>query len=582
MSVASRDSGAFRRPEPETPESVTEAPAFKAARLWVHQFARTLKTCRLYEANNPTVARFLVDLSDALRKYGEEHGAMTLRFTSDDVLCQGASVYLARSRDDNLAWPFYRDGIRALTLTPGISAEEVHALIRALVSHTTVAEPESDLVTALWEAHLDHVDVDYVPAESEVSAGEDAVDDEPMPWPQGEAEEPAAAADEPALEKRTEADLSRSDDWSIRERTAEVEAGFLELETLALNEVKRFHEEYRDEHQVPLTTTAIAIVQALLAADVDEDDVTDLASFLPRVLRETLESGRWLESAETLALLSSHARGRWSIETFAQELLQPISVSHVATRLDVQDVGEVRDFLELARFVGELEIDLMVAVLAQSEYRRTRRLIAEAIVQRCRDNPERLAPWLADPRWQVVRNVVHMLGMIGGPAVVPLLETVARHPEARVRYGVVASLGETPPASARTVLLAMLDGADSRLFVSVMQQLGRERDTPVARQLFAMVLEPEFDRRPGPEKRAVYDALAATAGDEMVPVLEAELHRGGWFALQLEDHRIALARCLARIGTLDSMRALERGAQSKRAAVRRACEEALLGWAPQE
>lgn len=581
MSVASRDSGASRRLESETPESVTETPAFKAARHWVHQFVRTLKTCRLYEANNPTVARFLVDLADALRKYGEQHGAMTLRFTADDVLCHGASVYLARSRDDNLAWPFYRDGIRALTLAPGITAEEVNALIRALVSHTAVAEPDSDLVTALWEAHLDHVDVDYVPAESEVSAGEDAVDEDPMPWPQAE-EEPEAATDPAVTEKRTEADASRSDDWSIRERTAEVEAGFLELETLALNEVKRFHEEYRDEHQVPLTTTAIAIVQALLAADIDEQDTMELASFLPRVLRETLEAGRWLESAETLALLASHARGRWSIETFGQELLQPISVSHLATRLDVQDAGEVRDFLELARFVGELEVDLLVAVLAQSEYRRTRRLVAEAIVQRCRDNPERLAPWLADPRWQVVRNVVHMLGMIGGPGVVPLLETVARHPEPRVRYGVVASLGETPPASARHALLAMLEGADSRTFVSVMQHLARDRDTTVARHLFAMVLEPEFDRRPGPEKRAVYDALAGTAGDEMVPVLEAELHRGGWFALQLDDHRIALARCLARIGTLDSMRALERGAQSKRAAVRRACEEALLGWAPHE
>jgi hypothetical protein len=213
MSVAPRDSGASRRLEPEIPESVTESPAFKAARLWVHQFARTLKTCRLYEANNPTVARFLVDLADALRRYGETHGAMTLRFTPDDVLCHGASVYLARSRDDNLALPFYRDGIRALTFTPGISADEVSALIRALVSHTTVAEPESDLVTALWEAHLDHVDVDYVPAESEVSGGEDAADEEPMPWPQSEEETPASAADETVLEKRSEADASRSDDW---------------------------------------------------------------------------------------------------------------------------------------------------------------------------------------------------------------------------------------------------------------------------------------------------------------------------------------------------------------------------------
>lgn len=579
MTVASRDPRGSRRPRPDPIEALAEdSPALEAARLWVHRFARTLKTCRLYEANNPTVARFLVDLADTLDRFIEEHGALTLRFTADDVLFDGASVYLARSREDNLALPFYRDGIRALTLNPGIAPGEVQALIRALVSHATVANPDGDLVTTLWEAQLDHVDLDYVPAESEVVAGDEATDAEPMPWPEDDPEAEAEAAKEVV----TEDDASRSDDWTIRERTAEVEAGFEELDTLAENEIKRFHDEYRDEHQVPLTTTAIAIVQAYLAAGVSASETLELARFLPRVLREALDEGRWIESAVTIGLLESHGHGQWSLETFAQELLQPISVSQLAARLDVQDADAVLDFVDLAHRVGELEVDVLVGVLAQSEYRRTRRLLSEAVVRSCRDNPERLAPWLADPRWQVVRNVVHMLGMIGGPAVVPLLETVAQHPEPRVRYAVVASLGESPPGQSRELLIGMLEGADSRTFCSVMQQLGRERDPELARRLFAMMLEPEFERRPGPDKRAVYHALGITSTDEIVPELEAELNRGGWFALQLDEHRIAIARCLARIGTLDSMRALERGAQSKRAAVRKACEEALLGWAPHE
>src|SRR2546422_510719 len=80
-----------------------ETPARKAARLWVHQFARALKTCRLYEQNiNATVERLLDEVTGTLRRFHEEHGTLALEFTADDVLYDGASTYLARSRDDNL------------------------------------------------------------------------------------------------------------------------------------------------------------------------------------------------------------------------------------------------------------------------------------------------------------------------------------------------------------------------------------------------------------------------------------------------------------------------------------------------
>ena len=34
--------------------------------VWVRQFARALKTCRPYDANNPTVIRFRAELAQAL------------------------------------------------------------------------------------------------------------------------------------------------------------------------------------------------------------------------------------------------------------------------------------------------------------------------------------------------------------------------------------------------------------------------------------------------------------------------------------------------------------------------------------
>jgi len=566
--------------DPKAP--VEETPASRAARHWVHQFARTLKTCRLYEQNgNAMVERFLTDLAEALAQFHNEHGPLALKFTSNDVCYEEASLYLARSREDNLAMAFYRDGIRGMSLNAGTTKEQLEALIAAIIQVTAVGNTDDDLVTLLWESHLDDVDIDYVAAESDVNSGSEVEDDEPpMPWP--DAEEAESQVVEAEEDSSSEPPEPRSDDWTIRELTLEAEAGFAELESLAPTEVQRFHAEYRAEHEVPITTTAIALVQAYLAAGGDGSRDANLGRFLPRVLRESLATGRWLEAAEAVALLERHGHDHWSKETFIQELMQPISVAGVAAKLDDQDAESVLDFVELAQSLGDIEIDILVGTLAQCELRRTRRVLVDAITVRCRDNPDRLAPWLADPRWFVVRNVAHMLGSIGGAQVAGLLQSVIRHPEPRVRYAVVASLSQLPSHVARPLLLGMIEHADTRTFCSALHALSIEPDAGLARLMFQLMQRPDFEKRPGAEKRAVYQAIATMAGDELVPELEGELIGGNWFSLGRDEHHRAIARCLARIGTLESMEALKRGTQSRRPLVRRACEEALLGWAPHE
>ena len=111
----------------------------------------------------------------------------------------------------------------------------------------------------------------------------------------------------------------------------------------------------------------------------------------------------------------------------------------------------------------------------------------------------------------------------------------------------------------------------------MLHQLSGERDPGTARYLLQMLQDPEFEQRPVEEKRAIHLALSSVAGDEVVSDLEAELHKGNWFGGGLDDQRRAIARILARIGTRLARMVLERGAQSRRAPLRKACEDALAG-----
>jgi len=554
--------------------------AVKAAYAWVNQLGRTLKTCRLYDGNNPTVVRFRDELGLALSRLLDQYGALQLRFTADDVLHGEVSLYPARSRDDNLALPFYRDGVRSLTFNPGLLSKELDQVLDAVLQVTGQNFGQDDLVTLLWEAHLSHVEIDYVPAEGDFGGtpGEAADEESSMvPWPKGE-EQPdqqASEAQTPVAVAEGEATTGRSDDWTTGELTAELESAFGELEALAPEQVSRFRREYEAEHAVSAVTTALSIVRATLGADTDPDDRDELVRFVPRLLRLSIGRGAWLEAREAMAMLRENGSERDTVDTLAQELLQPISISSTVEHIDQQEAPAVADYLAFARELGDPGIDILNLVLAESQQRRNRRVIAEAIADRCRDNPERLAPYLADRRWFVVRNVVHILGWIGGDAILPLIQEALRHPEPRVRQEAAAALGQVDLKLARPLLLKLLEHADTRMFCAVLHQMSSERHGPTARMLLGHMLDPAFEQRPPEERRAIYAALSATAGDEVLPELEAELLKGNWFSRTQEPHRQAVARVIGRIGTSAARGILERGLTSRRSPVRTACEQAL-------
>jgi HEAT repeat protein len=564
--------------------------ATRAAAAWVNQLGRTLKTCRLYDGNNPTVIRFREDLAAALTRVLDEHGALTLQFTSDDVKVGEHSLYPARSRDDNLALPFHRDGVRHLTFSPGIESQELDRVIDAILQVTGQNVGQDDLVTLLWEAHLPHVDVDYVPSEGDIGSGatEEGEASIGIPWPstteEADADEQAAAAAAPEGETgspQPSANGTRSDDWTTGELTVEIEAGYAELDAMAPWERDRFLKEFQAEHEVSPTTTALAILRATLATDLEPEDRAELAQFTPRLLRLAAGRGAWLEAHEAVELLRSTGDEEM-LTALVQELLQPISVSTSVEHLDHQETQSILDFIDFARSLGDTAVDLLNAALGESQQRRNRRLLAEALAALCRDNPERLAPWLTDRRWYVVRNVVHILGWIGGDAIVGMLRTALNHPEPRVRFEVVAALAQVEISKARPVLLQLLEKADTRMFCAVLHQLSAGRDGATARVMMKHLFDPSFEQRPPEERRAIYSALSAVAGDEVIAELEAELMKGSWFSRGQELHRQAIARVIARIGTPTARMVLQRGALSKRGPVRKASEDALIGMSNHE
>jgi HEAT repeat protein len=210
-------------------------------------------------------------------------------------------------------------------------------------------------------------------------------------------------------------------------------------------------------------------------------------------------------------------------------------------------------------------------VLAESDRMQVRRPLARTIAEMLHDHPEPVIPWLADQRWYVVRNAVHILGWIGGDAIAGHLQVVAEHPEPRVRREVVAALSQAGREAARPILLNMLKAAEPQLFGTILHQLAQDDHAAIAQKLLELLRDDSFHGRSDEERHALFLALA-TRGDEVLPTLEAALNEGGLFSRRSEPDRAAIALCIARIGTPAAKAILAAGLGSKRAGVRKACQ----------
>lgn len=571
-----------------------EAARRRSVSTWLMQLGRTLKTCRLYDGENPTVIKFREELAAGLVELVRQEGEIVLGFTSTEVTWEEESIHTARSRDDNLALPFYRDGIRGVAFQAGLEPLEVESFLDQLLQVSGPRGSDEDLVTLLWDAQLPHLHVDCVPVDGDIDGVGGAVSglhlttgtggaspSGPAPWPKPQLSLVEGAVLPPLAQSPVTAGPTpgRSDDWETASQAGEPEPVFERLEHQSAAEIERFQHEWNAERSAGPVRSALILVGNCLAARPTDGDRLDLHYFLTRVLREAIHLARWDDAREALGLIRGCGVPGWSPADLVHDLIGPSSVvtPRAVASLDQQEAARVEAFFRFAEDLGPDAVEWLMNVLALSQQKRVRRPLTRVIAELCRDDPGRLRQWMEHREWYVVRNVVHILGWIGGSGVIDLMRTAIHHPEPRVRQEVVAALGQIDDPAVRPILLGMLDAASGRPLLGILHQLSLRHDSEVSRRLLRLMLAADFATRPAEERRAVYMALAGAGGDEVLPALEAEIFKGGWLVRGPDPHRQAVARCLARIGTPAALAILERGAAAKRPAIQKACRDALSG-----
>ncbi len=577
---------------PDSPSDLQLAkelsPRALAVARWLRYLARSLRVMRLYREVNEVTMNASAIIAAKLYEILED-GPIELRVGSREILLEDEPVVRVQKRkigqdylpspEEELPFFIYQDGIRLIRILESVPRREIEVLVEALRQRGRGPDTENDLVTMLWQANLLHIQIESVPLEQTIylssrrptGGGGGGSGGFAFVWsPAGE----QIHADLGQVGGPQGLHRDTFDDWELPEDTTDVPDAYMRLLPEMEAARPRFQLDWVQEWVADWNLDAPEVLREIIAQDHGPHTGHALAHFVVTWLVNAFQRREWTEAQRALELLGEFDPDRAMSNAALEDMLGGIDGAPLAEQLDTADPDEQGRFLGLAVAIGRPALKLVFAVMAEARRGRMRAATCTALAYMCDDDPALLEPWLTDMRWYVVRNVVFVLGQIGGSRIVPLLRIAAHHQDHRVRRAVVHALGAVTLAERMPILLSMLDTHDPQLLAAVLTLMTREPRREIALELLKRISAPDFDSRKEDAQRALLHALGEVADDETVAPLAEILNGGGWFA-RITTRRLGVARILQQIGSEQALAVLDEGLRSRSEAVRAAVLEAV-------
>lgn len=139
----------------ETPVQDDTAASVRAA---LELLTGVVKRHAFYPEGNAALQQSLMVFHDRLRSLLEREGCLRLDVLKSQLAYRGEVVLQEQGGERTLIFPLFRDGVQWIEFQEGIPPDEVEVFIRIVNDYRELSdESENDLVTALWEADLQHI-----------------------------------------------------------------------------------------------------------------------------------------------------------------------------------------------------------------------------------------------------------------------------------------------------------------------------------------------------------------------------------------------------------------------------------------
>jgi HEAT repeat protein len=525
------------------------------------QLAR--KNYSLYPEDHINCTRAMERFWQQLETFLQAHGNLRFELEKDRLIFQGEAILTEPPEDGNLPFTLFRDGIQWLEFQDGIEANEIEGFLRILNNYRVLSdEPEGDLVTALWEAGLPHIQhhvADFF-------------------W----GAEPEADFTTPPAKEDINSVLSEEEEQepSESEAVASIDPTTLELtpeEEAALQEMVR-HEEKRD----PTADYLNAVLDSLL--ELREKENFD--PILESLEEEYHDSLARRDFEVTLKILKSlhHVRHicesetTWAIpiiDNFFLTASSSQSLRPLQAAWPEMETGQIEKMKEILLVLQPEAIHTLGAMLLQTPSLRLQKMLTEVIFSLASRDLRPLEAMLDRPEEDLVLKLVQVVGSLGGERPTQILSKMVRHSSPPVRQAAVKGLLRRGPASIKE-LFHLIEDEDDSVRRLILHHLGQERNEASETLLLQYLEEGKITGSDDKHIIACFRTLGRCGSPRSIPFLRQTLLGRGWMRdLRSSAYRQGAALALKAMRIRGAQQVLEDASRSLKPGVRRIARKAM-------
>jgi HEAT repeat protein len=313
----------------------------------------------------------------------------------------------------------------------------------------------------------------------------------------------------------------------------------------------------------------------------------DLAVRIKEKAEAAISQGHFDDSLPVLLVFSEHTRPASGLTEdlrditlgHLRKLLTPDTINHLIILLGQGEEEDTRQAIEqILLKAGEEVTGLLLDALVDTNEASARRNIYNTLVSFGEIIRHEVERRLGDERWFGVRQMVSLLGALGGTQSLALLEAAYAHPDIRVRREVLKSLSRIPSKRSSEILMGALKNGDRALRGQAVISLAILKDPNAVDILGQIAVKREaFSDNLELRKEAV-KALGIIGDEKAVQYLTTLILKKVWFGKKdHEEIRLLAVMSLGRIGGHDAMDAIERASHVSKGALYSACKRFLEG-----
>jgi hypothetical protein len=542
----------------------------------LRRIVKAARAHQLYLPNNPIYQGAIDTLRAGFTPIWAETDEITLTITEADLRWFGAVVSDAGSAgavksSDNLAWLFYKDGVRELKMMKGFEEAEVVKLLEIIQRARKGSADEDDLVTMLWEADFTNLTYKYVDLLQEGGGGDLADGTEAQAAEPGEVQR----ATQEAVEESRAGGIVNMSDFDAT------------LYFLDEREIEYLQDEIKREYKQDLRTNVVAVLLDIFEAQADHEIRSETIDNVHTLMVYLLTAGHFRGVAyvlrEAQAALQRAAdvtpEQRQRLGDLPERLSSPEALSQLLQALDsAPSLPPQEELVELFDQLRPSALGTVFDWLGKSQNERLKPMLEMAAGRLAAANTTELVRLIQSPDEGVSSEAIRRAGALKTQAAVLSLGKVLAEPDVKRRQIAVQALTEISSAGALQALERAIEDADRDVRITAVRALSAKAYRPVLPRLDAAVKGKGVRDADRTEKMAFVEAYGALCGDGGVPHLDSILNGKGFLGRREDpEMRACAAIALGRIATPKSREALQKASSEKDIVVRTAVSKALRG-----